>query len=99
MNHGSLTLGSWQMYQDRPVKLLERLDELKITRKAFADAAGVSERAVYTWLSYQKEPKLTFAQVASLCSLLRWTAEELADAYYPFGGSDSANPEANGGMA
>jgi DNA-binding XRE family transcriptional regulator len=87
------------MHQTRPVKLLERLDELNITRKVLAETAGVSERSVYDWLSYRKEPKLTFVQVASLCSLLRWTAEELADAYYPFGGSDSANPETNGGMA
>ena len=71
------------MYQDRPVKLLNRLEELDITRKALAEAAGVSERAVYHWLRYEKEPKLTFLQVASLCNLLRWSIQDLAVAYYP----------------
>lgn len=71
------------MNQERPVKLINRLDELDITRKSLADEVGVTERSVYRWLSYQKEPKLTFIQVAKLCSLLGWTAQQLAEAYYP----------------
>lgn len=85
MNYGSVSRGSCKMYQDRPVKLLNRLDELDITRKAFAETAGVSERSVYDWLSYRKEPKLTFLQVAAVCNLLRWTVQDLAEAYYPHG--------------
>jgi len=71
------------MYQDRPVKLLNRLDELNIARKAVADTVGVTERTVYRWLSYQMEPKLTFVQVAKLCDLLHWSIQDLATAYYP----------------
>lgn len=66
----------------RAVNLINRLRELNLTRKDFATAAGVSERAVYHWFSYEREPKLTFKQVAGVCSLLQWTAEQLADAYY-----------------
>lgn len=71
------------MTKQRPVKLINRLDELEITRKSLADEVGVTERSVYRWLSYQKEPKLTFQQVAKLCALLDWTAQQLAEAYYP----------------
>ena len=70
-----------RMYQDRPVKLLNRLEELEITRKALADTAGVSERSVYDWLRYKKEPKLTFLQVAKVCVMLRGRIEELASGY------------------
>ena len=89
MAYTSETWTPWKMTEKRPVKLLNRLDELDIARKAVAEAAGVTERTVYRWLSYQMEPKLTFVQVAKLCSLLDWTAQELADSYYP---SDRENP-------
>ncbi len=77
---------------ERPVKLLERLEEKGITRKTLADVAGVTERAVYRWLSYEVEPKLTLTQVASLCELLEWGPRELADAYYS-DVSESQNPK------
>lgn len=87
------------MTVERPVKLLQRLDELDITRKALADVAGVSERSVYDWLRYRKEPKLTFLQVANLCRLLKWTAQELADSYYPSGGETAVAAESEGDYA
>ena len=71
------------MNQDRPVKLLNRLDELDITRKLLADEVGVTERSIYRWLSYEKEPRLTLFQVLRLCTVLDWTLQELAEAYYP----------------
>jgi DNA-binding XRE family transcriptional regulator len=72
-----------QMNEERPVKLLNRLDELGITRKSLADAVGVTERSVYRWLNYEKEPRLTLVQAAKMCDLLMWTAQELAESYYP----------------
>jgi DNA-binding XRE family transcriptional regulator len=71
------------MSQERAVKVIERLKELGLTNKAIADAVGVGERSVYRWWSYEREPKLTFAQVAVLCSLLNWTAQQLAESYHP----------------
>lgn len=71
------------MISKRPVKLIQRLKELDVTNKTFAEVAGVSERAVYHWFSYNKEPELTPLQVARMCDLLKWSAQELADAYYP----------------
>jgi len=92
MNYGSVSLGSLKMYQDRPVKLLNRLEELEITRKVLAETAGVSERSVYDWLRYRKEPRLTFLQMAKVCDLLRWSAQQLADAYYPANESEGGEP-------
>jgi transcriptional regulator with XRE-family HTH domain len=71
------------MSQKRAVNVIHRLRELGLTYKDFADAAGVSERAVAYWFSYEREPKMTFAQVASVCDLLQWTAQQLAAAYEP----------------
>ncbi|NEQ46995.1 MAG: helix-turn-helix transcriptional regulator [Leptolyngbya sp. SIOISBB] len=65
------------------MKLLNRLQELDITRKFLADEVGVTERSIYRWLSYEKEPRLTVLQVLRLCTVLGWTVEELAEAYYP----------------
>ena len=81
------------------MKLLERLDELDIARKAMAEAAGVTERTVYRWLSYQMEPRLTLIQVANLCDLLKWSAKELAEAYYPAGGEPSVAAESPGNLS
>lgn len=91
MNYGSVSLSSYTMTKDRPVKLLNRLDELDITRKSLAEAVGVSERTVYHWLGYEKEPRLTLSQVARLCDLLMWSAQELAESYYP--------PDSGGALA
>ena len=71
------------MSQERAVKVIERIKELGLTNKAVADAVGVGERSVYRWWSYEREPKLTFSQVAKLCLLLDWTAQQLAEAYHP----------------
>ena len=87
------------MNEKRPVKLLNRLDELDITRKALADEVGVTERSVYRWLGYEKEPKLTFVQVAKLCSLLQWSVQELASAYYPPEDHPSATADVPGDLA
>lgn len=69
------------MSNRKAVNVINRLEELQLTRKNLADAAGVSERAVYHWLTYAREPRLTFGQVAKICDLLQWSARELADAY------------------
>ena len=71
------------MSKARAVKVIERLRELNLTYQDLADAAEVSTRAVSYWLNYQKEPRLTFLQTASICALLQWSADELAQAYYP----------------
>jgi DNA-binding Xre family transcriptional regulator len=71
------------MSNRKAVNVINRLEELQLTRKNLADAAGVSERAVYHWLTYNREPRLTFEQVANICDLLKWTAQELAAAYAP----------------
>lgn len=70
------------MSQERAVKVIQRLKDLGLTRREVADAVGVSERAVYHWLSYEREPRLNFMQLAKMCDLLGWTPQELADAYY-----------------
>lgn len=84
------------MTHERPVKLLNRLEELGITRQALAEAVGVDVRNVYRWLSYKSEPRLTLIQSANLCRLLQWTAEQLADAYYPSGNVLPITTEAEG---
>lgn len=63
------------------MKVIERIRELGLTNRDVAKAAGVDERSVYRWLSYEREPKLTFSQVAGLCALLKWSVQELAEAY------------------
>ena len=77
------------MNQPRAVKVINRLKELNLTHRNLADAAGVSERAVYHWFNYEREPRLTFLQLARICSLLEWTAQELAEAYYPDDSSET----------
>jgi DNA-binding phage protein len=71
------------MTRKRAVKVIERIRELGLTNKEVALAAGVDERSVYRWLSYEREPRLRFDQVACVCSLLKWSVQELAEAYYP----------------
>lgn len=72
-----------EMSQERAVKVIERIKELGLTKKAVAEAAGVGERSVYRWFNYDREPRLSFEQVAALCTLLRWTVQQLAEAYHP----------------
>ena len=69
------------MNEKRAVKVINRLDELNLTYKDFADAVGVTERAVYRWFNYEREPKLPLDQVAKMCSALQWSIQELASAY------------------
>ncbi|MFQ4134811.1 helix-turn-helix transcriptional regulator [Nodosilinea sp. PGN35] len=71
------------MSQERAVKVIERIRELGLTNRAVADAIGVQERAVYRWFNYEREPRLSFDQVAALCTLLGWTVQQLAEAYHP----------------
>ena len=70
------------MAELRAVKVINRLKELGLTVKDFADGIGYGERAIYHWLSYEREPRLTFRQFAKACELLRWSAQELSDNYY-----------------
>lgn len=70
-----------EMSQERAVKVIARIKELGLTNKAVADAVGVGERSVYRWWSYEREPRLTLEQFAALCTVLKWTAQELANAY------------------
>lgn len=67
----------------KAVKVIERIKELGLTNREVADAVGVAERSVYRWLSGENEPQLSFVQVANFCSLLRWTIQDLAEAFYP----------------
>lgn len=71
-----------EMSQRRAVKVINRIKELSLTNKEVATAAGVAERSIYRWLSYQQEPKLNLRQVAGLCTKLQWSVQELAEAYY-----------------
>lgn len=68
--------------------MIDRIKQLGLTNKAVANAVGVDERSIYRWLSYQREPKLNFLQVAALCNTLNWSIQELAAAYYPTEGED-----------
>ena len=70
------------MSSKKAVKVIERIEQLGLTRKAVADAAGVDVRAVYRWLSYEREPTLTIAKVSKICTLLQWTVQQLEEAYY-----------------
>lgn len=79
-----------EMSQSRAVKVIERIKELGLTNKAVADAVGVKERAIYRWFNYERVPRLTFAQTAKLCQLLKWSVEDLAEAYEP--PEESLNP-------
>ncbi|PZV07479.1 MAG: hypothetical protein DCF21_21685 [Leptolyngbya sp.] len=69
------------MSQERAVKVIDRIRELGLTNKAVANAVGVGERSIYRWLSYDREPRLTMVQFAELCTVLQWSAQELAEAY------------------
>lgn len=71
-----------EMSQRRAVKVINRIKELNLTNKEVATAAGVAERSIYRWLSRQQEPKLNLRQVAGLCTKLKWSVQELAEAYY-----------------
>lgn len=71
------------MTTTRAIAVINRLEELQLTRVDLANAAQVSERAVYHWLNYDRVPRLTFSQTAGICKLLDWTIEELADSYQP----------------
>jgi DNA-binding XRE family transcriptional regulator len=71
------------MSNRKAVNVINRLEELNLTRAQLANAAGVSERAVYHWFTYSREPRLTFEQMANVCNLLRWSVQELAEAYKP----------------
>ena len=71
------------------------MDLLKLknkTRDDVAKALGISERAVYYWVSGRREPRLTIGQVQALCSLLDCSVHDLpAD----FGPKRSAEDDAN----
>ncbi len=69
------------MTQKRAVKVIERLKELELTYEDLADAAGVSVRAVSYWLNYRRVPRTTWQQDAAICNLLKWTIQELNEAY------------------
>ena len=87
------------MTSERAVKVIERIRELNLTNREVADAAGVGERAIYRWFSYEREPKLTFIQVAGLCTKLDWTIQELASAYYPPEETTESSAELPGDLA
>lgn len=59
----------------------DRLNQLKVSRRVMAEALSVGERAVYKWLAYDVELRLSVAQFVALCDLLQWNGADLAEAY------------------
>jgi transcriptional regulator with XRE-family HTH domain len=71
----------------------EFMDLLKAknkTREDVARALGISERAVYYWVSGTREPRLTIGQVQALCTLLGCSVHELPSNFGPKQSADSA---------
>lgn len=57
--------------------------ELELTQKDIADALGVTEQTVRNWEQGNSVPKLTIAQMKTLCRLLKRPIEEMPDNFGP----------------
>lgn len=70
--------------------LMKLLTAKKKTPAEMADVLGVHERSVFYWLSGEREPRFTVAQVQALCSFLGCTVYELP---VDFSRESSAEPD------
>jgi transcriptional regulator with XRE-family HTH domain len=59
------------------------LKERDVTQQQLADAAGVSLRAVQSWLSGEHRPRLYLDKTVEVCELLGLPLESLADLFKP----------------
>ena len=59
------------------------LKERDVTPLQLAQAAGVSLRAVQSWLSGEHRPRLYLDKTVEVCELLNLPLEELADLFKP----------------
>ena len=72
MNKGSVNMGK---NVDSP--LMQLLISKKKTPEELADALGVNVRSVFFWLSGNRKPRFTIAQVQTLCRFLDCSVHEL----------------------
>lgn len=58
-------------------KFMSLLKEKKKTPEEVAAALGISPRAVYYWVSGEREPRFTIRQIQALCVLLECSVHDL----------------------
>lgn len=72
------------------------LKEKRKTPEDVAKALGVSPRAVFYWLSGEREPRLTIDQVKSLCNLLDCSVHDLPSTFERIQKEAEADPNSPG---
>jgi transcriptional regulator with XRE-family HTH domain len=60
-----------------PSQFMSLLEAKNKTPEQVAEALDVSLRAVYYWVSGQREPRLTITQVQALCTLLDCSVHDI----------------------
>ena len=68
------------------------LEERDITTQQLAKAAGVSVRAVQSWLSGEYRPRLYLDKTVDVCRLLDLPLEDLAELFTPNSQDDKNAP-------
>lgn len=58
-------------------EFMNLLKEKKKTPEEVADVLGISPRAVYYWISGQREPRFTVQQIQTLCTFLECSVHDL----------------------
>ncbi len=70
--------------------LVKRLQELGMSQEEFARSVGVSLNTAHRWIAGKQRPKLEPAETLKLCTVLKWSLEELVLNGFPVMADDAA---------